>query len=73
MGLTHLFEITTLQLGIWNSIGIGIGNKACQYRQSESINLIVVGLNVVVGLFRSKVYKDFCTNILNYYQHETNN
>ena len=70
MGVTHL---RLYSLGFGTHLELEFGIRLVNIDSQESINLIVVGLNVVVGLFRSKVYKDFCTNILNYYQHETNN
>ena len=69
MGVTHL---RLYSLGFGTQLELEFGIRLVNIDSQESINLIVVGLNVVVGLFRSKVYKDFCTKIMNYYQHETN-
>ena len=69
MGVTHL---RLYSLGFGTQLELELGIRLVNIDSQESINLIVVGLNVVVGLFRSKVYKDFCTKIMNYYQHETN-
>ena len=68
--LPTYLKLRLYSLGFGTRLELELGIRLIDSQESK--NLIMVGLNAVVGLFRSKVYKDFCTKIMNYYQHETN-